>query len=928
MPKVVVGPINKGLKSDRLPFNIDNDSFPTLLNAYQWRGRIKRKRGTELIGRLTNVLNAVSFGNISAGGAGTFTFNILSGIGATTLAPNASIVPGNSTNITITIAAPISQSLTDTAGTGTMTVVGAGPITAASLNYSTGVLSVTFSGAAAASAATITGAYYPNLPVMGIEDFVTSSNQYPTNIGFNTVYSYTILNTIPATIYNNNYYKNPAADPTALPGYVPKSTWTAITWNGQDYQQFWSTNYQGAFWETNGITVSYSSANVGMQFNSISNVTNIVAGPPATAKLSISSHGLSVGDFLFINEVGGVTGINFQTGYVITVNDANNVTVEFPNATLGGAYTSGGIAQYLTNNSNATKDCLRWFDGDPVGSNGVFTQGNGWVNFCPPLSENLFSIADLPLAKYYLVGARLITPYKDRLLFLGPIVQTSTGNPIYLQDTIIYSLNGTPFYTASFTGDPALVTTTFNPILVPRNQTAVPYAYWEDATGFGGFITSGIDQPITTVGNNQDTLIVGFSTNQTKLVYTGNDLIPFNFYSVNSELGSGSPFSSIIMDQGVLSRGSRGYLVTSQTGASRIDLEIPDEVFEIGLANNGAERVSAVRDYINEWVYFSFPGNEYTTYSDGTSYKFNTQTLLYNYRDESWGLFNENYTTYGYFRPTTGWTWGTIGQKYATWSVWNDSWGSGQSSTLQIQVMAGNQQGFLLLKSNGTGEANSIYIQNITSTTVTSPNHCLNEGDYIVINNCQGTIGSNVNGKIFTVQQPTQNSFRIAPTVTTGTYLGGGTIQRMYVPFIQSRQFPVAWEMGRKTRLGPQQYLLSSTTKGQMTLLIFLSQNTVGSPEVANNIDNDSTVFSTVLYTCPEATNLGLTPANQNLQMANYPDQNQIWHRVNTSLIGDTVQVGFWLNDTQMKDEAFNNQFAEIEIHGIIMDVNPSQVLA
>ena len=100
MPKVVVGPINKGLKSDRLPFNIDNDSFPTLLNAYQWRGRIKRKRGTELIGRLTNVLNAVSFGNISAGGAGTFTFNILSGIGATTLAPNASIVPGNSTSIT------------------------------------------------------------------------------------------------------------------------------------------------------------------------------------------------------------------------------------------------------------------------------------------------------------------------------------------------------------------------------------------------------------------------------------------------------------------------------------------------------------------------------------------------------------------------------------------------------------------------------------------------------------------------------------------------------------------------------------------------------------------------------------------------------------------------------------------------------------
>ena len=46
--KLVVGPINKGLKTDRTAFVIDNDSFPTLVNAYQWRGRIKRKRGNQV----------------------------------------------------------------------------------------------------------------------------------------------------------------------------------------------------------------------------------------------------------------------------------------------------------------------------------------------------------------------------------------------------------------------------------------------------------------------------------------------------------------------------------------------------------------------------------------------------------------------------------------------------------------------------------------------------------------------------------------------------------------------------------------------------------------------------------------------------------------------------------------------------------------
>ncbi len=57
-------------------------------------------------------------------------------------------------------------------------------------------------------------------------------------------------------------------------------------------------------------------------------------------------------------------------------------------------------------------------------------------------------------------------------------------------------------------------------------------------------------------------------------------------------------------------------------------------------------------------------------------------------------------------------------------------------------------------------------------------------------------------------------------------------------------------------------------------------------------------------------------------------NQAQIWHRMNTSLIGDTVQIGVTLNDTQMRDTEFNNQFVEIELHGFILDVTPSQILA
>jgi hypothetical protein len=945
--KIVVGPVNKGLRNDVTPFNIDNDSFPVLTNAYQWRGRVKRKRGTSLLGRLTRYFDSTSISynpgafttpptpatasttiTLLSNGMGGFTGNLLTGNPLTTfpLQADGNIVPGSVSIIDITVG----NTYTDPGLDG---ILVGNPVGSGTINYATGDFTLIILGP---HQVTATFLYTPNLPVMGLEDLTLGVNQFPGTLAFDTTYSYNIKTTAPYQIYDVSFYKNPAVD-ASLPGYVPKTNETPTTWNGQDYQQFWTVNYQGALWATNGIPQPFSITNIGMQYKFITGVTIGSAGPPALANLTIVAHGLFVGDFLFINEVGGITGINLQTGYVTVVVDANTVTVEFPNATLGGAYTTGGIAQYLTNRSDITKDCLRWYDGDPTNGSAtspVLNGVNGWVNFAPPLNDiNLFpdfSIADLPPAQYYLVGAKMIVPFKDRLLFIGPVVQTSSaGSQEYLQDTVIYSQNGTPYYTASFTGDPTLTTTFFNPILVPDDQTASPIAYYEDLTGFGGFQTAGVDQPINTASSNEDVLILGFDKLQTRFVYSGNDITPFNFFIINSELGSGSTFSAINMDEGVITRGTRGWIITSQVETKRVDLSIPDEVFRISLKNNGSERFTAQRDFINEWAYFTFPSNL-------IDYKFPNMTLQYNYRDNSWARFFECYTTYGQFKPSTGYTWATIGTKFPTWGDWDEPWNSGSSTLLQPKVIAGNQQGFILFREEGTGEGNSLYIQNIVGATVTSPNHCLNNGDYIIISGALGTVSTAVNGKIFSVANASTNSFDLNPPPTSGTYIGGGVIKRMYVPFFQTKQFPVAWGMSRKVRLGVQQYLFSATDLGQVTLLIFLSQN-AASPYNDSTIDlNSGLIYSTLLYTCTESSNLGLTPPNTNLQMfsvinsagtnASSP-QSQIWHRMNTSLIGDTVQIGITLNDTQMRDTDFKSQFEEIELHGFIIDVTPSSVL-
>jgi hypothetical protein len=916
--KIVVGPVNKGLRNDRPPFMIDNDSFPTLINAYQWRGRLKRKRGTSFLARLTryfdSTISSYNPGSTTITLDGSGAGNLLTGF--TALQTNASVVPGS---VTITDTSNANELYTDPSENGTLIGSTGGTGT---INYATGAFTIT-GGAGHVVNAKFN--YYPNLPVMGLEDFISVLTEYPGTIGFDTTYAYNFLTGFPYSTYNISFYKNPPVT-AAFPGYVPKTTPTPFNWNGQNYQQFWTTNYQGALWATNGITVPFSTTNIGMQFQKPSSATWVNA---TTINFVIAASPLIVGDFVFTNEWSSAAMVtppnsilfNMLTGYVTAV-AGTTYTVVFPNAAIPSDTYSNGILQYLTNVSDGTKDCIRWYDGDPTSGNPAvpaLTGHLGWVNFMPPLSDfniGTYSIADLPASTYYLVGARMIFPFKDRLIFFGPVIQTSSpGSQVYLKDTIIYSQNGTPYYTSTFTADPSLATTTFFPVLVPTAQTATANAWWENQTGFGGFLSAAIDQDIISLGINEDVLIVEFSRSMARLIATGNDLLPFGFFAINAEWGTIGTFSSVTMDQGVISIGSRGFVITSQTSSQRIDLEIPDNVFEIGLQNNGAERICSQRDFINEWIYFTYVP-DIDDDEAVTSDIYPSQTLQYNYREQTWAVFNESYTTYGTFRKLAGFTWATVGFEFATWTEWNEPWNAGVASQLQPEVIGGTSQGFVVIRDQGTGESISRYIKDISGILVTSPGHSFDNGDYIIISGCLGTVSSEVNEKIFGVQYVSQDQFNLIPTtpMSSGlTYLGGGVITKMYMPFIQSKQFPLAWADARKTRLGPQQYLLTKTANSQITLLIFLSTdattpyNYIGFPLAPNNIlpaansPNDSLVYSATLYTCPESTNLGLTPANINLQSLTAISQNQIWHRMNTSLIGDTIQIGFSLSDAQMR---------------------------
>lgn len=950
--KLAIGQITKGLQTTVQPWNIDNDAFPTLINAYQWRGRAKRKRGTVPLTRLQRYLESVSSpsGGFQVGsigtddGSGNFSDNLITHF---SLGTNATIIPG-SVNLSDGV-----NTYTDN-GLGVLTGVPGGTGT---INYASGALTIT--GGAANAVLLGNFKYYPSLPVLDIEDLVLAQQIFPGNLAFDTTYSYNMQTSSPYTAYDVSFYKNPPSATINGKTYTAKTLPTPLTWNSQPYQQYWSQNYENAMWVTNQFTVPFSTTSIGMQFAGPSSSSSpqkvtYTSNTATTLTVSITNCPLVVGDWVFVNEWTADTAahaatLNFQTGFVTASSNpggTSTVTITFPYANIStamGVNWAPGIIQYLTNRCTNTKDCLRWYDGDPTGGNITsFSGGLGWVNFAPPISEFAYSIGDLPAEQYYLVGAAFIWSFKDRILFLGAVVQSSTAGPFYLQDTVVYSQNGTPYYTASFDGTLSITSaaTTFQPMLVPGSQafptasaittqTAAPNAYFSDNAGFGGFITAGFQQPITSVAPNQDVLIVGFTTRQTKIVYTQNDIIPFNFYIINSELGTLNGFSSIVLDRGVLSIGTRGIIQADQVSASRIDEQILSQIFDFSLTNNGAQKITAVRDYVNEWVYFTYQATAFSS-------AFNNQTLLFNYRDQSWGIFNETYTAYGQMRIQDLEPWNAL--TYFTWETWTDPWISG--TELQPIVAAGNQQGFVVLRDvSTTEEAPSLYIKAISAGNFTVPNHCLNAGDYIYITGALGTVGPFINWTsaptpptIFSVIVIDANTIQLNPPPnTSGTYLGGGVITRMYVPQIYSKEFPAAWSVGRKTRIGPQQYCFTTTPLAQITINIMLSTSAVVSNQgpIVPNDDalNNALIYSQILYTSQESTNLGLTPANINLQQI-VPNQLATWHRMNTSLLGDTVQFGFTLSDLQMRDQTLTDQFSEIEFHGAILDISPSQMLS
>lgn len=532
---------------------------------------------------------------------------------------------------------------------------------------------------------------------------------------------------------------------------------------------------------------------------------------------------------------------------------------------------------WVTNFSGATGDPIRFYN------------GLAWTDFEPAL--------DSP-ATTFLEQSLILLPYKDRLLAMNTFEGATLAASVNFAQRIRFSQNGDP--------------------------TDIVDGWRDDIVGRGGFIDIPINEAIISAEFIKDTLLVKCERSSWKVIYTGNEVLPFVLQQINTELGAESSFSLVPFDRGVFAVGNYGITTDDSVNVSRIDQRIPDIVFSINNDNEGVQRVYGIRDYQQQLVYWSFPNSaENPTYPN--------KILVYNYVNRTYSIFNDSFTCFGYFQRGSDLTWATLG--YPSWADWNDPWNSGLIQSQFPDIVGGNQQGYVETLNRQIFNDVSLSITVITPGTpvrITVPNHNLQTGNFAKITEILGSGSPNpttLNDAIYRVIRIDENDLdlQIFNTSTNmfdnvslgagGTYLGGGKLTVLNNINIFTKRFSPFYEGGGQNRLGYIDFFLEATENGEITVNLFVDENSNISINDPTSFSNEGVLGDNIILTRPD--NLDLIPFQEN--------QEKIWHRLFTYSVNQNFQLQLTMDDAQMSDEDINS--SEFILHAMIIYISDEKRL-
>lgn len=575
-----------------------------------------------------------------------------------------------------------------------------------------------------------------------------------------------------------------------------------------------------------------------------------------------------------------------------------------------------------------------------------YWDGTNWNNLSPILNGT-----------FRLLTSRLILPFKDRLLCLNTI-ERAEGTSIGTTNGVTGNFSGTAAVVTELNDQKILVGTTvysvisltpgaqamgvevINPdiaapsatfdvttgsvVITGNNNNPNQAVYWlpneggdsfsyvsrcrfsqngspissnawvDTIGGKGGYIDAPTKEQIVTCDFLKDRLIVYFERSTWELVYTGNEILPFRWQQINTELGAESTFSVVPFDKVVLGVGNVGIHACNGNNVDRIDQKIPDSVFEISNDNEGVYRVYGIRDYFAEMVYWTFPSEE-----NNTTYP--NRVLVFNYKTGTWAFNDDSITAFGYYQKQDDVTWEESGQ---TWEQSIEPWNSAVLQSQFKQIIAGNQEGFVFIVDvDYSRNAPSLQITNMSGSgiliTITAINHNLLMDEFVVIENCQGITGLNDNiFKIYSVID--SNNFTVASTLT-GTYTGGGTVGRVSNIDILTKQYNFYVDQGYNAYISKVDFLVDKTATGQITIDSFVSSSDVSLLD--DGFDSGALIGTGILETSPYA----LVPLEAS--------QSRLWHPLYLQAEGECIQLRIYMSDDQITTP--NIAWSDFEMHAL-----------
>jgi hypothetical protein len=424
-------------------------------------------------------------------------------------------------------------------------------------------------------------------------------------------------------------------------------------------------------------------------------------------------------------------------------------------------------------------------------------------------------------------------------------------------------------------------------------------AWRDDIEGKGDFIDAPTTESITSVQALKDRLIVFFENSTYELVFTDNNVQPFVFQKINTELGVESTHSIIAFDKVVLGMGSTGVHACNGLNVDRIDSLIPQTIFDIANENNGPSRVHGIRDYYEEVVYWTYPSDD-AQFQQNNVYP--NRMLLMDYINQTWAFFDDSITTFGYFYLQQNLLiWANI---KLTWSEMNMAWSAGEQYDLFRAVIAGNQEGWtFIMTADLSRNCMSLQITNITvnalNVVLTVIDHnIVPTAPFIFIDNIQagGSTLEDLNGTIQQAIYISNTQIQINIAGLAGVYLGGGTIERVSQIMIQTKQYNFFPQEGRNCFLGYADFYVDKTPSGQITVDYQINDSDVS---MLTDAANSGALIGTGIL---ETSAYAFVPFEA--------VANQLWHRIYFQSDGNVVQiVMYWSTAQTLNLQSIQNNF-------------------